>query len=650
MRGGATASSILLVCGLLGSCTSEVLDDAADSAVDAAAADNGPVPDAGPAPDAAEPMDSEEPQDPGPADPGPGSPDSEPPPDDGGPPPDEGSPPDIGPPPPEVPPGPPVENPDPPMAGPCPDDTDCDGVSDADELLFGTDPEDVDSDNDHDSDGSEWGHEGEDPDDADGDGIIDALENANADNDMDGVPDPIDPAVGWQLTYGRFIPFAVVSDGTTETRLEVRIGGGGDVSAVVAHKSGAVGDPFVAHPIDDLFLDGEPIGTDGIPLFDDGTHGDRFAGDGVWTRGGITAVLEAPALSYGTTDGRMIDAIVVTDSTGDAALQIWDGVIGGHPVFKSGAITLGIVSMLAVDTPVTVGPNIQTTPHAWNVVDGEIMLYTKRVLAGTDTASGLAASLFGAGLPDDFDFIYPMPESDAHVAISGRTLAARNATEGIGRPIFDDTEKYGSDGQLQALSAINFQIAFPTLHEAGHLWAVHLDPELGLGQSHWTAVGTFGMLGGFDPASLVDLGNGNYQTAPFRPGGRAFDEGLFGPIELYLMGLVDAASVPDIPVLANVAFTGVTPAGDYLFKGALEVVTIDDVIAVHGPRDPPVATSQKDFAAAFVAVSQQPLTAAEMAWLDAQAELFGADEGDGIFSSFPEATLGLATMNTQTAP
>jgi hypothetical protein len=73
------------------------------------------------------------------------------------------------------------------------DDSDCDGLSDADEKTIGTDPHSADTDGDGKLDGDEVGADPDHPKDSDGDGRPDALEPSNVDSNSDNIPDETDP-------------------------------------------------------------------------------------------------------------------------------------------------------------------------------------------------------------------------------------------------------------------------------------------------------------------------------------------------------------------------------------------------------------------------------------------------------------------------
>ncbi len=66
-------------------------------------------------------------------------------------------------------------------------------------------------------------------------------------------------------------------------------------------------------------------------------------------------------------------------------------------------------------------------------------------------------------------------------------------------------------------------------------------------------------------------------------------------LDLYLMGLISAAEVPDFFMLNNLVAVGKDANGHRIFKADRTKVTIQDVIAVEGPRLPDVDHSQREF-------------------------------------------------------
>ena len=89
--------------------------------------------------------------------------------------------------------------------------------------------------------------------------------------------------------------------------------------------------------------------------------------------------------------------------------------------------------------------------------------------------------------------------------------------------------------------------------------------------------------------------NGDGTFTPFdgvRAGGPAW-------LDLYMMGLAEASEVPDMFILRNLKPVN---EGDRWgpHTGDKEIVSIEQIVAAEGPREPASASAQKDFNAAFV--------------------------------------------------
>lgn len=76
-------------------------------------------------------------------------------------------------------------------------------------------------------------------------------------------------------------------------------------------------------------------------------------------------------------------------------------------------------------------------------------------------------------------------------------------------------------------------------------------------------------------------------------------------LDLYLMGLISAAEVPDFFVLQNLTRVGKDVNGNAIFKAERTKVTIQDVIAAEGPRLPDVDHSQRRFNTGIVIVAER---------------------------------------------
>ena len=263
--------------------------------------------------------------------------------------------------------------------------------------------------------------------------------------------------------------------------------------------------------------------------------------------------------------------------------------------------------------------------------------------------------------PDDFDFIAVI--SQVRTPRNRSLQFVRNATTGTGRALFDNGAVYGSESRLLAIINYpidsSFDLAGRNLsHEIGHQWMAFLsNAALKPGIAHWpisdlaygvTGFSLPGGAGGEFPFRLVRRGNGDYRVRlTERP--RAYN-----PLELYLMGLVPAAEVPDFFVFENQDQRDQLVDGGVL-EGPVEVLSIDDVIAENGPREPGVGDAQTEFAMATIVLSAgRLLSVDEMTFFDSRAsrgeatsELWYTEGFDsGYTKPFHLATGGLATLST----
>lgn len=76
----------------------------------------------------------------------------------------------------------------------------------------------------------------------------------------------------------------------------------------------------------------------------------------------------------------------------------------------------------------------------------------------------------------------------------------------------------------------------------------------------------------------------------------------YSHLDLYLMGLISAAEVPDFFILKNLVPVGKDGNGHPIFKADRTKVTIQDVIAAEGPRFPDVDHAQRKFNTGIVVV------------------------------------------------
>src|SRR4030065_405228 len=236
------------------------------------------------------------------------------------------------------------------------------------------------------------------------------------------------------------------------------------------------------------------------------------------------------------------------------------------------------------------------------------------------------ASAFYQTHPDSFDFITMFRNFDAYMFGFAYHFQIQNQVQGVGLPFFDDTPFYGSAGRLQGFSNqndINYQVDDPhfhmyrihstmsgMLHETMHQWAAFLNnPNQLVNQSHWYSFSDTKSNYGDSTTSAMegymwtDLGGGDYQ-------GYAYGDGL-SPLDLYVMGLNDTSQVPDRWYLADPFVLSPTDIVvppyyalpvDLRVNGTPQTLSIQDIVADNGLRNPTPTGSQKAFNMAIIFV------------------------------------------------
>jgi hypothetical protein len=275
--------------------------------------------------------------------------------------------------------------------------------------------------------------------------------------------------------------------------------------------------------------------------------------------------------------------------------------------------------------------------------------------------------------PDRFDFVSLFSNFDLTPVPGAQAFAlnVRNNVEGIGdpsdrnKPIFNDNEKYGSSGRLQNITFLGNLHQYPLdpsgqlpegdvslldilAHEVGHRWLSYIkvsrdgndsDVILGRDKSHWSffldSQGSF-----LEGNQILPRGANSFETGnPYQ---------RYSDLDLYLMGLkrpeevrdtfyVDGPTnfTPDFPFSPEAG-----PESNVKFKGNPIPVTIEDIIAVNGPRRPSARGAQTNFRHLFVLItkSDKPATPEEIAYLETVRSLWA--------EYFNTATGGVATIDT----
>ena len=152
-------------------------------------------------------------------------------------------------------------------------------------------------------------------------------------------------------------------------------------------------------------------------------------------------------------------------------------------------------------------------------------------------------------------------------------------------------------------------------HEMGHRWAAFVSAKVGdetipLGPVHWTRGLQARVAFPYRrPTEASIMGGGVWQDN-FDGTYTQLDDDYYVPatgwsyLDLYLMGLVSAAEVPDFFILRNLVPAGKDTNAHPVFKADRTKVTIQDVIAAEGTRLPGVDKSQREFNTGIVIVVQ----------------------------------------------
>jgi hypothetical protein len=156
-------------------------------------------------------------------------------------------------------------------------------------------------------------------------------------------------------------------------------------------------------------------------------------------------------------------------------------------------------------------------------------------------------------------------------------------------------------------------------HEMGHRWSAFVSAKVGnetlpLGPTHWTRGLHAPVAFPYQrPTEASTMGGGVWQDN-FDGTYTQLDDDYYVPatgwsyLDLYLMGLIAPGEVPDFFILRNLVPAGRDANGHAIFKADRTKVTIQDVIAVHGPRLPDVDHAQKQFNTGMVVVVEHGKT------------------------------------------
>lgn len=334
------------------------------------------------------------------------------------------------------------------------------------------------------------------------------------------------------------------------------------------------------------------------------------------------------------TDGQGNVYATTTDSEGiytiiNFAPGVFNGTVSHYKYFSS-SLSGSVKGGEAVTLNVQLAP---TAPNHAAISLGDVGNVTVMEVTGNYDAKNADGSLntlprqeiakeFLNLHPDEYDFLvivsnfdFQMPDPNAR----GFYLEVKNDTQGIGKPLFDDSSAYGSNGKLQGIidmgnilpaianpSGSEFEKVLQTLaHEQMHRWGALVrfrdangnasTALLGKDGTHWSYhLDTDGSL--MYGNDWKDNGNGSFTSvSPDR---------YYSPLDLYLMGFADRSRVAPILLIDNNSIDPAKlPETGATITGTARHVSIDDIIAVEGERIPDSSQSQKTFKTAFIFIT-----------------------------------------------
>jgi hypothetical protein len=385
-------------------------------------------------------------------------------------------------------------------------------------------------------------------------------------------------------------------------------------------------------------------------LFDDGTHGDAYAGDNVFTRSGIVL----PCNAY------MAEVQGWSTWLGLLRVELADGTRQGNNYgMQAGQVDPKYKNSFAVRD---LGSHLSSTAYAFFIedVDHAVMddYPVADVVCGSKNYEAYR-KLYGV-FPDAFDLALVTPgmqifRPDMLSENVPYNVMVSNSVQHIGVNSFNNSASFGSSGRLKSVVYHSFGALAISTHEIGHTWGMNLgsglgitEPQEGYPSGHWNARSDIGGQMSayyFDNAGHVghfrDNGDGTWTLIS------NLEREPYSPLDLYAMGLIPPEEVPPIHILQapNLSDLKRVTAASY------RTITIDQIMnAEGGLRVPSSAEAQKEFNLAFIVTQDSAYNDAAHAFFSLMAyTLMSKDPPDmrTYFASFHWATGGRATVNTR---
>lgn len=380
-------------------------------------------------------------------------------------------------------------------------------------------------------------------------------------------------------------------------------------------------------------------------MYDDGTHGDRNGGDGVYSA--EFTMDTTPQLLY---YNQMVGEIVLTVTGYNAQ---------GNTVWPVGAKT-NRFSILAIDRVKAVSP----TFHASGLATTKNCMFSVRNDAHASTYSDLG---FVWSLYDRFGDVF----DGIHISYVGhvrpeKTIEhdlVKNDVQGIGLSAISRSAEYGSAGKLRIVFSTNEDaLKLNFLRLVGNMWGFYLSNDvLKLSDSTGKYVrGPSTHLGQMGNGyNLMELPSGDFQVVQNAAGG-FFPGNYYSELERYLGGFIPPEDVYGVRFVRS-SYGGSLNLGSIIPAAETMVVRTSDLATVYGERVPHASMSQRDFSFGWCVVSSRPLLPAEYAlseWIAAyyagtsegREVLYPADGRQKAPPSFAAATRFAGTLKFVVPP
>jgi hypothetical protein len=337
--------------------------------------------------------------------------------------------------------------------------------------------------------------------------------------------------------------------------------------------------------------------------------------------------------------------------------------VGYVDVFEGSTRTARVAVQTQVWTPeigevnvISEGAQLQYSNHVANIADPSTFS------AGPGTDFQALAQRFYQIFFDTYDFIdVVFPAS--HVA-NRYHVGLRNPVSGIGSTLYNNAVGYGSNARLLGITIYPSGALFDPGHEShsheiGHQWINFLPQStLATGSPHWPLSSLASGLMGFSIAGSGAGGDYNCRLNAIPTGVQltAFSGARgYSDLDLYLMGLKPAAQVADHYVWKNQQAAMNQNCLGVVDFSLFTKVTINDVIAAAGPRNPAYPDTQRDFKVAVIVLSETKIPPESMAFYDYFAKRSDArmplsvHQGfyTGMGNPFHVATGGVGTMSAR---